>query len=45
MILAKLDQGYAQALLSGVWPSEDVLPSIEKLAAGKALNLTDMVLI
>ncbi len=33
-----LDNGYADALLSGVWPSQEVLPAAEKAQRGRALQ-------
>lgn len=35
--------GYADAITGGLWPSEDVLPEVEKRARGKALNLPPMI--
>jgi predicted phosphodiesterase len=39
MLDAGLVSGYADTLLSGLWPSEDVLPAEEKMNRGKALEL------
>ncbi len=36
---AGLNSGYADAIMSGLWPSEDVLPYAEKRLRGKALTL------
>ena len=38
MLKAGLDNGYAQALMSGLWPSLDVLPNAERAQQGKTLN-------
>ncbi len=38
MIEVGLTSGYAETILSGLWPSEDVLPVAEKRNRGKALN-------
>ena len=34
-----LTGGYDSALLSGIWPSADVLPAMERRVQGVALNL------
>ena len=39
MLEAGLAAGYADTLISGLWPSEDVLPVVEKGNRGKALDL------
>ncbi len=33
-----LTDGYGEALLSGLWPSEDVLPARERSQRGRALS-------
>ncbi|MEM7292067.1 MAG: metallophosphoesterase family protein [Pseudomonadota bacterium] len=38
MLDSGLDNGYASGLLSGLWPSMDVLPQIERAARGIALE-------
>ena len=38
MITAGLNNGYAHALSSGLWPSMDILPSAERLNQGVALK-------
>ena len=43
MLSSGLDNGYASALLSGHWPSMDVLPMREKSDQGTPLRLTDVV--
>ena len=35
--------GYAEALTSGLWPSEDILPETEKMARGVALSVAPLV--
>jgi predicted phosphodiesterase len=35
--------GYADALTSGLWPSEDILPETEKMGRGVALNVAPLV--
>jgi hypothetical protein len=35
--------GYADAITSGLWPSEDVLPDAEKAARGEELRLKPLV--
>jgi len=42
MIAAGLDNGYAQALRTGLWPSMDVLPAAEKTQRGERLSPIDM---
>ena len=37
MIAAKLDNGYTRALSSGLWPSMDILPPVERLGRGVPL--------
>lgn len=39
MLNAGLTSGYADTIINGLWPSEDVLPAAEKRNRGKALNL------
>ena len=39
MLDAGLVNGYADTLISGLWPSEDVLPAEEKKNRGKALEI------
>lgn len=39
MLAAGLVNGYADTLISGLWPSEDVLPAEEKKNRGKALEI------
>ena len=39
MLDAGLVNGYADTLISGLWPSEDVLPAEEKMKRGKALEV------
>lgn len=41
---AGLDNGYAQALLSGLWPSMDVLPATERAQQGKRLAIEPLVI-
>lgn len=38
-----LTTGYADAIVSGLWPSEDVLPDAEKVNRGKALALQPII--
>lgn len=40
---ADLPRGYADALLSGIWPSLDVLPEIERQATGIPLRSTEEI--
>jgi predicted phosphodiesterase len=40
MVNAGMDNGYAQGLTSGLWPSMDVLPEREQEKQGTALNFT-----
>ena len=42
MRLHGLDNGYAKALLSGVWPSNDVLPTPLKALQGQRLTLSPL---
>ncbi|RDE24899.1 metallophosphoesterase [Motiliproteus coralliicola] len=42
MRLQGLDNGYAQALISGVWPSNDVLPQALKVLQGQRLTLSSL---
>ena len=39
MLAAGLVSGYAETLIKGLWPSEDVLPVEEKKKSGKALEI------
>ncbi len=39
---AGLKSGYAETVLNGLWPSEDVLPELEKKQRGKALQPTPL---
>lgn len=39
-----LDNAYAAALATGLWPSLDVLPEFEKQQTGKALSLPNLLL-
>ncbi|HZD26120.1 MAG TPA: metallophosphoesterase family protein, partial [Alphaproteobacteria bacterium] len=36
-----LPEGYAAALVSGLWPSLDILPAAERAATGRPLDLSD----
>jgi predicted phosphodiesterase len=40
----QLSQPYAEALLSGIWPSHDVLPETEKTVTGQPLKPFDLTL-
>ena len=40
---AGLTTGYADAVINGLWPSEDVLPDAEKVNRGKALDLPPLM--
>ncbi|WP_246590246.1 hypothetical protein [Marinobacterium ramblicola] len=33
-----LDNGYARALETGLWPSTDVLPGVERMQAGQSIS-------
>ncbi len=44
MLNAGLGGGYADALLSGLWPSMDVLPEAERPCRGEAIDLAPMYL-
>ncbi len=44
MVQAGLAGGYADALLSGRWPSLDILPETEKRAQGIRLELADLLI-
>ena len=44
MLEAGLDNGYAQALQTGRWPSMDVLPAAERSRQGKRLLVDDLLL-
>ncbi|MFC1779202.1 metallophosphoesterase family protein [Thermodesulfobacteriota bacterium] len=43
MLDAGLVNGYADTLISGLWPSEDVLPVEEKKNRGKALEIEPLI--
>ena len=43
MLKAGLASGYADTIISGLWPSEDVLPDREKRNRGKALELPSIM--
>lgn len=43
MTEAGLDNGYARALRTGLWPSMDVLPATERAQCGKRLSLDDLL--
>lgn len=43
MLKAGLASGYADTIISGLWPSEDVLPDPEKRNRGKALELPSIM--
>ena len=38
MLSAGLDEGYAETLFTGLWPSVDVLPQVEKTRQARALS-------
>ena len=42
MQLARLPSAYRDSLASGLWPSEDVLPQLEKAQRGKTLELSPL---
>lgn len=44
MQIRGLKNGYADALVSGLWPSMDVLPETEKQQRGKAIQLAPLTL-
>ncbi len=44
MLEAGLGGGYAEALLSGLWPSTDVLPAFERARRGEAIELAPLYL-
>jgi len=44
MRAAGLSEGYAETLLSGLWPSLDVLPPAEKKKQGERIQLPDLIL-
>ncbi|OOZ37535.1 diadenosine tetraphosphatase [Solemya velesiana gill symbiont] len=44
MTEAGMNNGYADALQSGLWPSMDVLPESERTLRGKPISLDDMIL-
>jgi hypothetical protein len=39
MAEAGLQSGYAETLVSGIWPSQDILPTKERSQKGKSLML------
>jgi len=43
MVAAGLKAGYSDALLSGLWPSLDVLPEIERSRRGLPVEMADLV--
>ena len=43
MLTSGLTSGYAETIISGLWPSEDVLPVAEKRNRGNALDLKPMM--
>jgi len=43
MRAAGLSAGYADTMISGLWPSEDILPDVEKKNRGKALSLAPLL--
>ena len=43
MRLAGLPDGYRECLASGIWPSDDVLPSAERARQGRALERGEIV--
>ncbi len=43
MIECGLSRGYADTIINGLWPSEDVLPSVEKESRGKPLNCHPLI--
>ncbi len=43
MLAAGLEPGYAEALVSGRWPSLDILPDPERAAGGQRLELPQLV--
>ncbi len=45
MISAGLDNPYAQALQSGLWPSTDILPTLEAQQTGQRLHLPELRLV
>lgn len=42
MLAAGLPGGYAEALITGLWPSLDVLPAAEKARAGQPINADEL---
>ena len=44
MLQAGLGKAYREALLSGLWPSMDVLPEVEKLGQGLPLHPESLLL-
>ena len=45
MVSANLCQPYQQALISGLWPSMDVLPEIEKAQQGQPLSIPSLAIL
>lgn len=43
MLKAGLNNGYAEALLSGLWPSMDVLPAMERSQKGRAIAEAELL--
>ncbi len=43
MVAAGLNAGYADALLTGLWPSLDVLPAVERSHQGELLVIEDLI--
>lgn len=43
MVESGLDNGYTNALMSGLWPSMDVLPETERRQQGKTINEMEIV--
>lgn len=44
MLNANLNNGYAASLLSGLWPSMDILPDPERARQGKPIELSPLVI-
>jgi len=40
---AGLKSGYAETIVTGLWPSMDILPQAEKAQRGKAISMKDLV--
>jgi len=43
MLEASLPEAYANALVTGIWPSHDILPAVEAAAAGQPLAIKEWV--